>query len=77
MKIATIKKKYKNEWVLVKVVKEDTLNQPTEGKVIAHGKNRDVIYEKMRKLPAGFRVATFYTGKIPPKDMAFAFQYPA
>lgn len=73
MKIATIKKKHRNEWVLVEVVKEDTLNQPIEGNVIAHGKDRDAIYEKMKKLPEGFRVATFYTGKIPPKDMAFAF----
>jgi len=68
-----IKKKYKNEWLLVKVVNENKLNEPVKGSVITHSKNRDDIYEKMKKLPKGFRVATIFTGKIPPKGTVFAF----
>ncbi len=71
--MSEIKKKYKNEWLLVKVVKENKLNEPVRGSVITHSKSRDDIYEKIKKLPKGFRVATIFTGKVPPKDTAFAF----
>lgn len=71
--ISAIKKQYKDEWVLVDVAEEDELNQPKKGTVLTHSENRDVIYERMKKLPKGFRVATFYTGKRPPNGMVFAF----
>lgn len=73
MKISSIKKRYKDEWVLVNVFKEDKLNQPVEGEIIVHSKDKDEIFDKMKKLPKGFRVSTFFTGRIPPKDMVFAF----
>lgn len=73
MKINSIKKRYKDEWVLVNVLKEDKLNQPVEGEIITHSKNRDEIFNRMKKLSKGFHVATFFTGKIPPKGMVFAF----
>ena len=59
--------------MLVDVEEEDALNQPTKGKVIAHSKDRDEIYNKMQELPHGFRVATIFTGEVPPKDMAMVF----
>lgn len=71
--IDAIKKKYKNEWVLVDVVEEDKLNRTTKGRVLAHSKSREDIYDKMLKLPKGFNVAIFYTGEIPPKGTVFAF----
>lgn len=73
MKIDTIKQNYKDEWVLVSVTKEDQLNRPEEGTVLAHSRDRDEIYRRLKKLPKGFRVATMYTGQVPSKDMVFAF----
>ncbi len=71
--INEIKQSFKDEWVLVEVTKEGQLNKPAKGKIITHSKKREDIYDKMQKLPKGFKIATLYTGKVPPKDMAFAF----
>lgn len=73
MRISEVKKKYKDEWVLAEVLEQDKLNQPTKVKVIAHSSDRDKVYEKIAKLPKGFRVTTFYTGKIPKHGYAVAF----
>lgn len=73
MKMATLKKKYKNQWVLAEVVKEDKLNQVVKAKPIAHSKNREVIYRTLSKVKKGKHVTTLYTGKLPPKGMVYAF----
>jgi hypothetical protein len=49
MKIEEIKKRYKDEWVLVEVLAEDELREPVEVELIAHSKSRDDTYEAMRK----------------------------
>ena len=72
MKIEEIKQQCKNEWVLIKVEKVDELNRPIEGELIAHSKNRDDIYDKMKKIK-GQHTYTFYAGKIPKKGYAVAF----
>lgn len=72
MKIDEIKHKYKDEWVLVEVVKVDENGQLIEGNVIAHSRNRDDTYEAMKKTKAK-DTAHFYTGKIPKKGYAVAF----
>ena len=41
MKLKEIEEKYRDEWVLAEVLKEDESGEPTELKVIAHSKNRD------------------------------------
>jgi len=64
MKIADVKKKFKNEWVLAEVLKENRLNQPVEIKPIMSGSDPDKLYEHMAKLPQGKTFATFYTGKM-------------
>lgn len=71
-KIEDIKKRYKDEWVLVRVEKIDEIGQPTEVKLIAHSKSRDETYEAMRKTKAT-DIAHFYTGEIPKKGYAVAF----
>jgi hypothetical protein len=71
MKISDIKKKYKNEWVLLKVDKTDELNQPIAGKLIAHSKNRDDVYSKMKKTKG--HTYTLYTGPFPREGYAVAF----
>ena len=72
MKIEEIKRKYRDEWVLAEVIEEDESGQPTEVKLIAHSKSRDDTYEAMRKTKAK-DIAHFYTGEIPKKGYAVAF----
>lgn len=72
MKIEEIKKKYKDEWVLVMVTKPDELGRPVEGNVIAHSRNRDDTYRAMKQTRVK-DFAHFYTGKIPKKGYAVAF----
>jgi len=71
-KIEDIKKRYKDEWVLVRVEKADELGQPTQVELIAHSKSRDETYEAMRKTKAK-DIAHFYTGEIPKKGYAVVF----
>jgi hypothetical protein len=72
MRIKEIEKKYRNEWVLAEVLKEDELGEPIEVKVIAHSKNRDDTYAAMKKAKGKYTYH-FYTGKIPQKGYAVAF----
>ncbi len=71
MKIEKVKGKYKDEWVLIKVLKIDELNIPIEGEVIFHSKNRDEVYAKMKEVKG--HTYTLYTGKIPKEGYAVAF----
>ena len=64
MKIAELKKKFKNTWVLTEVLKENELNQPIDVKPIMTSKDRNRLYDKLAKLPRGKFFATLYTGKI-------------
>lgn len=73
LSIKQIKERFKNEWVLVEVLEKDELNQPAKAKVIAHSKNRDDTYDAMKKTKAK-DISHFYTGKIPIKGYAVAFQ---
>ena len=70
--IERIKKKFKNEWVLVEVLEKDKLNRPIIGKVISHSRNRDDTYYAMEKCQAK-HLYHFYTGRIPKKGYAVAF----
>ena len=72
MKIEEIKKRYKEEWVLVEVLEEDKLREPIEVELIAHSKSRDDSYEAMKKTKAK-DIAHFYTGEIAKKGYAVAF----
>ena len=72
--ISTVKeleKKYRNEWVLVEVLEENEYGEPTKGKLIAHNKNRDVVYEKLRTTKGD--ISLFFAGEIPKKGYAVAF----
>jgi len=72
MKIKEIVDRFKNEWVLTEVTKIDNNGNPIEGNVLAHSKNRDETYEAMKRSKAK-DVAHFYTGEIPQKGYAVAF----
>ena len=56
--IQEIKKKYKDEWVLVRVGKADEIDRPVEGEVIRHSKARDVVYEEQRRLKGDFLISS-------------------
>jgi len=71
MEIKKIKRKYKNEWLLIKVTAEDEKDQPIEGEVILHSKNRDEIYEAQKKLKEYLYIT--YSGEMPKKGFAVAF----
>lgn len=70
--IDEIKKKFKDEWVLVEVVERDQMNRPTKGRVLAHSRNRDDTYEAMSRTKVK-HLYHFYTGEIPQKGYAVAF----
>ncbi len=64
MKISEVKKKFRNTWVLAKVLKADKLNQLVDVEPIYANKDRDKVYDKIATLPKGTHVATLFTGKI-------------
>ncbi|NQE52195.1 hypothetical protein C5S29_01280 [ANME-1 cluster archaeon GoMg3.2] len=72
MKIEEIKRRYKDEWVLVEVLAEDELREPVEVELIAHSKARDEIYEALKETKTKYTYQ-FYTGEIPKKGYAVAF----
>lgn len=71
MNVEEIKKKHPDQWVLVRVLRKNELGQLIEGEIMAHSKNRDEIYEKMKNVKG--HTYTLYTGKIPKKGYAVAF----
>ncbi|MEK7534408.1 MAG: hypothetical protein AAB600_03665 [Patescibacteria group bacterium] len=64
MKIAELKKKFKNTWVLAEVLKENELNQPIDVKPIMASSDKNKIYDRIAKVAKGKTVATLYTGKF-------------
>jgi hypothetical protein len=76
MKITELKKKYKNKWILAKVISETKEHKVLEMNPLVISDKRDDVYKSLGKLKKGAHVATFYTGKIPAKGMSFTFYVP-
>lgn len=72
MEIEEIKKRYKDEWVLVEVLKEDEQGMPVDVRLIIHSKNRDDTYKSMIENKEKYTYH-FYTGEIPSKGYAVVF----
>lgn len=73
MKISEVIKKYKNEWVLAKVVEEKpNTHEVLTVEMIAHSPSRSETYKALRKTKAQ-HITHFYNGKIPKKGYAVAF----
>lgn len=72
MKITTLKRKFKNQWVLAEVLKEDKLNRVVEVKPLVHSRERSKIYSALADVDYGKHVTTLYTGKIPPEHRVYA-----
>jgi hypothetical protein len=71
MEIDKIRKKYKNEWLLIRVTVADEKDQPLEGEVLLHSKNRDEIYDAQKNLKDYLYIT--YSGEMPKKGFAVAF----
>ncbi len=72
MNLQEVKKKYKDEWVLVEVLEEDKSGNPIDVRLLKHSKNRDETYAAMKKFAERYTYH-FYTGDIPDKGYAVAF----
>ena len=70
-KLSTLKRRYPKEWLLLTNVVADELTRPVKGALVAHSKNRDDIYGRLRDV-RGKGFAIEYTGKIP-KDLVVIF----
>ena len=73
--ISTLRRRYPKEWLLLTHVTADELTRPVRGKLVAHSKNRDDIYARLRKT-RGKSLGIEYTGEIP-KDLVVVFFLPA
>jgi len=71
MNIENLKKKYKDEWLLIKITVADEQDQPIEGEVLLHSKNRDEVYEAQKDLKDDLYIT--YVGELPKKGFAVAF----
>lgn len=71
--IARIKRRYPKEWLLLTNVVADELTRPIKGKLVAHSRNRDDIYDRLPHLRAK-SVCITYAGPIP-KDLAVVFWF--
>lgn len=74
MKIADLKKKFKDKWILAKVIKETKEHKVLEMKPLVISDKRDEVYKSLSKLKKGSHIATFYTGVVPPKGISFTFR---
>jgi len=63
-------KKFKDEWVLAEVLKEDDKHEIIDVEPLAHSKNRDEAYDALKFVKKGQHVMTLYTGKRP-KNVAY------
>jgi len=66
-----IRRRFPDEWVLIDVLEEDELGQPTCGRVLAHSPDRDEIYREQARLQGD--LAIVYTGELPRRGFAVAF----
>jgi len=71
MNIEELKRRYKDEWLLIRITRTDEQDQPVEGDVLLHSKDRDEIYEAQKNLKDYLYIT--YSGEMPKKGFAVAF----
>jgi len=64
MRLSEIKKKYRDEWVLVEFSKLDRDLRVKEGKVLAHASSKEDIYKALLRT-RGKNVSIEYCGEVP------------
>ena len=70
MSLAEIKAKFKDEWVLLAHYDLDNRNEPLNGVVMAHSKDREEIYNSQMAIKQSLCI--LYTGELP-RDLAIMF----
>ena len=70
-RLSALKRRYPKEWLLLTNVVADELTRPIKGKLVAHSKNRDDIYDRLAHIRAK-SVSIEYTGRVP-KDLVVVF----
>ncbi len=55
---------FDSEWIVLSDPVMENY-QVKGGILVAHGKDRDAVYDKMSEIPIPRSIATMYTGKIP------------
>lgn len=75
MKITTLKRKYKNQWVAAKVLEVDEYGWPEEVEVIATSPNRQTVSQKLTQAKIKHVPTTvLYTGKKPKRPTILTTQ---
>jgi hypothetical protein len=67
MEMAEIRKRYRNEWVLIEYTKLDDELNVVEGVVITHSKDREEIHKAQMELK-NKKLAIEYLGEIPEEE---------
>ena len=71
-KIQTIKKRFKNEWLLIRV--DEAIDAtPVKGRLIKHNPNRDTIYEDLLQYSPKHPLLVTYSEDKLPKGCIAAF----
>ena len=71
--IRSIRRRYRHEWLLINVQKFDEITTtPTHGRLLAHSKDREVIYDRLLQTRVRLPLVT-YSEDTPPKGYAVAF----
>ena len=71
MRLSEIKKKYRDQWVLIEFSKLDKALRVKDGKVLAHASNKEDIYKALLQTK-GKNIAVEYCGKMP-QDLVVMF----
>ena len=71
--IERLRHRYHNEWFLIAVDKLDaSTTTPTHGRLLAHSKDRDTIYDLLLRSRTSLPLVT-YSEDAPPRGYAVAF----
>lgn len=73
MRLATVRRKYRDEWVALRVLRTDKADAPVEGEVVAHSRNDRTLHDRARHYLTshpGVRLFIFFAGEPIDKDLA-------
>ena len=71
-KIVNIKKRFRNEWLLIRVKKVEK-SKPVTGSLLGHSPDRTAIYKEISKYSSKYPVFISYSQDNLPKGYAAAF----
>ena len=70
--IERLRKRYRHEWLLIAVEKlDEATTTPTHGRLLAHSKDRDKIYDRLLRARVRLPLVT-YSEDAPPQGYAVA-----